>query len=89
MKIQRILQATFKEERPDEKFQIVLAFTDRNEFVTWQYFKDTKYTSGQYFTNFYAAYDNFVQRCSRNGGAKSTSYYVKQIGETEIVWEEL
>jgi len=93
MKIQRILQANFRVERGAERFQIVLAFTDSNmsvrKFVIQQYFESIGYTRCCYFSNFHSAYDAFVERCSRNGGADLIEYCARQIGEAEIVWETL
>ena len=92
MKIKRILQATFKKERGDEQFQIVLAFTDAKpgmKFATFQYFKDTGYSYGHYFSNFYLAYRDFDVRCLRCDVDDLIEYCARQIGEAEIVWEKL
>jgi len=90
MKIQRILTTTICSEK-DYKFQIVLAFTDRNEFTTWEYNDDIKYYSGHYFRSFEEAYDDFVLRYAPHGQAAQNSieYSARQIGQAEIIWEEL
>lgn len=92
MKVQRILTATIRNEKNTEiYFQIVLAFTDRKEFVVWDYQDENKYFNGSYWPIFNHAYNEFCNRCLIHGDTvyNSIEYYARQIGQAEIVWEDL
>jgi len=69
---------------------IVLAYTSKNEFVTWDYFDDTKYSGGHYFQNFLNATEDFKNRVEAHCHPDfAVEYRAKQIGQTEVVWENL
>lgn len=92
MKIQRILTATIRNDDTAEVyFQIVLAFTERREFVVWDYQDHRNYFTGHYFKTFAEAYKDFNKRYVIHPGLtyKSIEYSARQIGQAEIIWEEL
>lgn len=92
MKIQRILTAHIKSRgTKEEYFQIVLAFTKRKEFVTWEYTKEGGYFSGHYYRTFEEAYDDFRLRYAPHGqeAQNSIEYFVRQFGQAEVIWEIL
>lgn len=90
MKIQRILQCMVSTTENREHW-IVLAYTNRGEFVTWDYFDDTKYSGGHYFESFEEGYDDFILHYSPHGQAAQNTikYSAKQIGQAEVIWENL
>ena len=76
MKIQRILQATVRKEYKGKQSQIILAITKgyTMQFATWRYIESTRYSKGHHFLNFHLAHEDFIKRCSKNGGARSIEY---------------
>lgn len=89
MKIQRILQASKTTE--GREHQIILCYTSRKEFVVWSYFEDTKYSGGCYHLTFLDGLRDFRKHVKDTFGERygSFDYVVQQIGQAEIVWEEL
>lgn len=87
MKIHRILQVTRKE--GDRTHQIVLAMTSRGEFVTWDYYDDTKYSGGHYHMAFEDALEDFQKRIEEFAPMENTpphiEYCARQIGQAEII----
>ena len=91
MKIHRILQASRKEktdEGGERVHQIVLAFTDRQEYVTWDFFEDAQYSGGHYHTDFFDALEDFKKRVEGTFGTlDGLKFCARQIGQRHIVWE--
>jgi len=91
MKIQRILVATVRNKHSEIRFQFVLAITNGKRFITCEYDDDNcsyLYSNKKLFESFHEAYENFLKRI-RNYTHDPIEYCARQIGEAEIVWEEL
>lgn len=95
MKIHRILQVSREEKvdgckRKTRTHQVVLAYTSRGEYVTWDWYNDTKYSGGHYHTDVMDAFEDFKKRIEGTFGTSCGDVFVctRQIGQAEIIWEE-
>lgn len=89
MKVQRILQAR-KEGKDGRVWYIVLVHTNCHEFVTWDYFEDTGYSSGHYHVDFFDGMNDFRKRVEGCFGMNyRIEYCARQIGVEKVTWEEL
>ncbi len=87
MKLQTILERKIK----NSACTLVLAWTDRREFVTTFFNSETSgYSGGHYFQILRPALEDFEERTTDfDSENESLTYCARQIGQLDCVWEDL